>query len=374
MQCTDGTLPPQEDDCPPGRCGKLTKPFLGTYYGAGNYFYVARLLRLAPHTGTVFLSADDFAAAAHSACAVPWLQTRAEWNASAWLHVRLGCSPPCNPMHPGCNAMHPGCSFHVPRLQTYAPRLQPCVPRLQPHASQVRFGCFSGLYISGLMQHEYGFPRASKRLAIAHTLRGAKVEWALGRHAAPPHRRTAAPPHRRHAGTQAHRHTGTQARRHTPQQTCCPKAALHPSPPPIATSLMVNLRPRSLLHEIALKGATVELIPDAAGWLPRCRAMLSSTGTPPPTDRSIDRYLPALLAITVACRPDPSGGRPGPLLVLAASELGGGHRARHVGCGVCVPPPAHLLTARRQAVGVRRRPFSPSVAPSLAKPRGTQLL
>ena len=94
MQCTDGTLPPQEDDCPPGRCGKLTKPFLGTYYGAGNYFYVARLLRLAPHTGTVFLSADDFAAAAHSACAVPWLQTRAEWNASAWLHVRLGCSPP----------------------------------------------------------------------------------------------------------------------------------------------------------------------------------------------------------------------------------------------------------------------------------------
>ena len=133
---------------------------------------------------------------------------------------------PCNPMHPGCNAMHPGCSFHVPRLQTYAPRLQPCVPRLQPHASQVRFGCFSGLYISGLMQHEYGFPRASKRLAIAHTLRGAKVEWALGRHAAPPHRRTAAPPHRRHAGTQAHRHTGTQAHRHAgtrPSKHAAPK-------------------------------------------------------------------------------------------------------------------------------------------------------
>jgi len=35
----------------------------------------------------------------------------------------------------------------------------------------VRFGCFSGLYISGLLQHEYGFPRAAKRLAIAHTLR-----------------------------------------------------------------------------------------------------------------------------------------------------------------------------------------------------------
>ena len=66
------------------------------------------------------------------------------------------------------------------------------------------------------------------------------------------------------------------------------------------------LLPRSLLHEIALKGATVELIPDAAGWLPRCRAMLSSTGTPQPTDRSIDRYLPALLAISVSCRPDPS--------------------------------------------------------------------
>jgi hypothetical protein len=72
-------------------------------------------------------------------------------------------------------------------------------------------------------------------------------------------------------------------------------------------------------------------------------------------------------------RPVP-GGRHGPLLVLATSELGAGHRARHVGCGVCVPPPAHILTARRQAIGVRRRTFPPSVAPSLAKPRGTRLL
>ena len=70
----------------------------------------------------------------------------------------------------------------------------------------MRFGCFSGLYISGLLQHEYGFPRAAKRLAIAHTLRDAKVEWALGRPAAPPHRRAAAPPHRRTAAP-PHRRT-----------------------------------------------------------------------------------------------------------------------------------------------------------------------
>lgn len=116
MPCTDGPSPPQEDDCPPGRCGKLTKPFLGTYYGAGNYYYVARLLQLASHSGTVFLSANDFATAAQRACAVPWLQTRAGWNASSWLHVSLGRSPPATlctqavRRHPGCNAVHPGCS------------------------------------------------------------------------------------------------------------------------------------------------------------------------------------------------------------------------------------------------------------------------
>ena len=93
MPCTDGPSPPQEDDCPPGRCGKLTKPFLGTYYGAGNYYYVARLLQLASHSGTVFLSANDFATAAHRACAVPWLQTRAGWNASSWMHVSLAAHP-----------------------------------------------------------------------------------------------------------------------------------------------------------------------------------------------------------------------------------------------------------------------------------------
>jgi hypothetical protein len=213
MRCTECTLPPQEDECPPGRCGKLTKPFLGTYYGAGNYFYVARLLRLASHSGTVFLSADDFAAAAHTACAVPWLQTRVEWNASDWLHVRLGCSPPatlrtqaatlCTQaaacMCPGCNPVYPGCNRY---------------------ASQVRFGCFSGLYISGLLQHEYGFPRASKQLAIAHTLRGAKVEWALGRHTAPPPRHPAA--------TQAHASADM-----LPQ--CCPP----PVPTTNCKSLMV---------------------------------------------------------------------------------------------------------------------------------------
>ena len=65
------------------------------------------------------------------------------------------------------------------------------------------------------------------------------------------------------------------------------------------------LWPRSLLHEIALKGPTVELIPDAAGWLPRCRAMLSSTGAPQPPSMLDDRYLPSLLAIAAPCRAEP---------------------------------------------------------------------
>jgi len=224
MQCTDGTLPPQEDDCPPGRCGKLTKPFLGTYYGAGNYFYVARLLRLAPHTGTVFLSADDFAAAAHSACAVPWLQTRAEWNASAWLHVRLGCSPPatlctqaatlctqaaafmcpgCKPMHPGCNPVCPGCSRMPLRCASAASRA--CTSRASCSTSTAS--------------------RAPRGSSPSRT-RCAGPRW-NGRWAGTPPRRPAAPPPRRYAAT--------PLRRHTPQQKCCPNAARHPSSPPIIT-------------------------------------------------------------------------------------------------------------------------------------------
>jgi hypothetical protein len=145
MPCTDGPSPPQEEDCPPGRCGKLTKPFFGAYYGAGNYYYVARLLQLASHSGTVFLSANDFATAAHRACAVPWLQTRAGWNASSWKHVSLGRSPPatlctqavrrhagcnavhagCNAVHAGCNAVHPGCNAVHPGCNAVHPGCSP---------------------------------------------------------------------------------------------------------------------------------------------------------------------------------------------------------------------------------------------------------
>ena len=211
-QCTDGTLPPlppQEDDCPPGRCGKLTKPFLGTYYGAGNYFYVARLLRLASHTGTVFLSADDFAAAAHRACAVPWLQTRAEWNATAWLHVRLGCSPPA-----------------TLRTQAATLRAQAATPRLQAHALHPRCASAASRACTSRASCSTSTASRAPRGSSPSRTRCAGPRW-NGRWAGTPPRRPAAPPPRRPAATPLRRYAATQAHASAemlPQ--CCPPPVL----------------------------------------------------------------------------------------------------------------------------------------------------
>ena len=132
------------------------------------------------------------------------------------------------------------------------------------------------------------------------------------------------------------------------------------------------MRLRSLLHEIALKGAAVELIPDAAGWLPRCRAMLSSTGTPQPPawmDRSISAL--SLLAITVSCRPDPSlvaGMVPFWCLLPLSWALAIGLVTWVVGCA-CLH---RRISSRRggkrlEYAGAPSLPVSPLLSPSRAE-------
>jgi len=104
----------------------------GDFFGAGNYYYTARQLRIASSAGVFRLSADDFGGAARATCGVPWAEARAQANASS-LETR--------------------------------------------HS---RFGCFSGLYVSALLRHEHGLPRAARQLAIARTLHSSLVDWSLG--------------------------------------------------------------------------------------------------------------------------------------------------------------------------------------------------
>ena len=104
----------------------------GDFFGAGNYYYTARQLSLASSAGVFRLSADDFGGAARATCRVPWVEARAQANASS-LETR--------------------------------------------HS---RFGCFSGLYVSALLQHEHGMPHAARQLAIARTLHSSLVDWSLG--------------------------------------------------------------------------------------------------------------------------------------------------------------------------------------------------
>jgi len=81
-----------EDDCPPGRCGRLSKPFAGKYYGAGNYYHTAVLLGLATEEGEHNVTAADYQRAASIFCSLPVGAVRqAIAHSIEWRHARYGC-------------------------------------------------------------------------------------------------------------------------------------------------------------------------------------------------------------------------------------------------------------------------------------------
>ena len=59
----------QVDDCyAVERCGRLSRPFLGRFYGAGNYYYTALQLGLARPAGIFLVTPSEFARRGAAAC------------------------------------------------------------------------------------------------------------------------------------------------------------------------------------------------------------------------------------------------------------------------------------------------------------------
>jgi len=116
-------------------CSALSVSPTRSFYGAGNYFYTAKQLEHSlngtrPSGGVLNVSAADYWYHARRMCASPWAATKAAWDESEWKHVR--------------------------------------------------YGCFSGLYISQLLRTSHGLPEEAKLVSVARSFDGTVVDWTLG--------------------------------------------------------------------------------------------------------------------------------------------------------------------------------------------------
>jgi len=76
-------------------CSAMAVSPTRSFYGAGNYFYTAKQLEHSRSgvrvAGSLNVSAADYWRHAHHMCSQTWNETKAAWNESEWKHVRYGC-------------------------------------------------------------------------------------------------------------------------------------------------------------------------------------------------------------------------------------------------------------------------------------------